>query len=218
MKLILMGAPGAGKGTQAQFLQKKLDVCKLSTGDMLRAEVKSGSVMGQQLQAIMSSGGLVSDDIMINLIRQRIVQDDCKNGFILDGFPRTITQAEALDVMLDAENKSIDFVIEIRVDAAALVERICGRYACAKCGAGYHDSFQKPRIDGICDECGSREFSRRKDDAAETVSKRLEAYEMQTAPLLPYYAARGVLKTIDGMLDIQEVTSNIEKIIEEAPK
>ena len=214
MNLILLGAPGAGKGTQAQYLQKQLGVCKLSTGDMLRAEVASGSAMGKQLQDIMSSGGLVSDGIMIDLIRGRIRASDCESGFILDGFPRTIGQAEALDVMLDAENKKLDYVIEIKVDDQALLERITGRFACAKCGAGYHDFFQRPKTEGICDECGNAEFSRRKDDAAETVSKRLEAYNLQTAPLLPYYRARGTLQTIDGMLDIQEVTEQINKLIQ----
>lgn len=209
MNLILLGAPGAGKGTQAQYLHKKLGLAKLSTGDMLRAEVKSGSAMGKQLQEIMSAGQLVSDEIMVNLIRERIQQDDCKNGFILDGFPRTMAQAEALDEMLDAEKKSLDYVIEISVDDAALVERICGRFACANCGAGYHDTFQRPKAEGTCDECGGNEFSRRKDDAAETVSKRLEAYHAQTAPLLPYYQTRGVLQSIDGMQDIQEVTNQI---------
>lgn len=213
VNLILLGPPGAGKGTQAQYLQSKLGVAKLSTGDMLRAAVASGSALGKQVQDIMAKGQLVSDDIMINLLRERIRQADCQNGFILDGFPRTVAQAEALDVMLAEENKHLDTVIELKVDDKQLVERIAGRFSCAKCGAGYHDSFKQPKKSGVCDECGSTEFSRREDDKAETVSKRLEAYHRQTAPLLPYYQKKGVLKGVDGMADITDVTRQIDSII-----
>lgn len=211
MKLILLGPPGAGKGTQASYLQKKFGIAKLSTGDMLRAEVASGTARGKELQTVMSSGKLVSDVIMIELIRARILQNDCANGFILDGFPRTLAQAQALDAMLRAEQKTLDAVIELRVEDAMLVARISGRYACTQCGAGYHDQFQRPSHEGVCDECGSTTFSRRKDDSAETVSKRLDAYHAQTAPLLPYYEAKGMLRTVDGMADIQEVTGQIEE-------
>lgn len=213
MNIILMGPPGAGKGTQAQFLETRLGVVKLSTGDMLRAEVASASPRGKELQAIMSAGQLVPDAVMIDLIRDRIAQADCAKGFILDGFPRTTAQAAALDDMLAAEGKSIQHVIELQVDDAALVARISGRFACAKCGAGYHDAFQKPKQSGVCDVCGNTEFTRRKDDSAETVSKRLAAYHAQTAPLLPYYRPRGVLRSVDGMKDIQQVTEEIEKIM-----
>lgn len=213
MNLILFGPPGAGKGTQADFLSEKLGAVKLSTGDMLRACVKSGSELGQKLQAIMSSGQLVSDDIMIDIIRDRVQQQDCKKGFILDGFPRTAPQAEALDEMLDQVGKQLAAVIELKVDDAALVERISGRFSCAKCGAGYHDKFKPTSKAGICDNCGSTEFTRRADDKAELVAKRLEAYYAQTAPLLPFYKDKGLLKTVDGMADMDKVSAEILKIL-----
>lgn len=213
MNLILLGPPGAGKGTQAKFLQDKFNLCHLSTGDMLRAAVASGSEMGKQLQDIMSSGNLVPDAIMVDMIKERIKADDCADGFILDGFPRTIAQAEALDGMLDGEGQSLDHVIELQVRDAEMVARISGRYACAKCGMGYHDSFKQPKVAGVCDECGGTEFTRRKDDQPETVARRLEAYHEQTAPLLPYYEKRGVLRSVDGMEDINEVTSQINAIV-----
>jgi adenylate kinase len=214
MKMILLGPPGAGKGTQAQYLQNKLGIAKLSTGDMLRAAVASGSELGQQAKTIMAAGGLVPDALVVSLIRDRIQQDDCRNGFILDGFPRTLAQAEALDVTLKEDNKQLDFVIELQVDDKQLIDRITGRFSCAKCGAGYHDSFKQPRSAGVCDECGGVEFTRRDDDKAETVTKRLAAYHQQTAPLLPYYRARGVLTTLDGMAEIEEVTKQIDQVIE----
>lgn len=214
MNLILLGPPGAGKGTQAQYLETKLGVAKLSTGDMLRAAVASGSALGKQVQDIMAKGQLVSDDIVINLLRERIQQADCQKGFILDGFPRTVAQAEALDVMLAEEKKQLNYVIELKVDDQKLVDRIAGRYSCAKCGAGYHDSFKQPKVAGTCDECGASEFSRREDDKAETVAKRLDAYHAQTAPLLPYYKQKDVLTTVDGMADINEVTRQIDALIQ----
>lgn len=213
MNLILLGPPGAGKGTQAEYLQQKFSIAKLSTGDMLRAAVASGSALGKQVKEVMEKGQLVSDDIVIGILKERIQQADCKNGFILDGFPRTVAQAEALDKMLSAEKKHLDYVIELQVDDQKLVERISGRYSCAKCGAGYHDSFKQPKKAGVCDACGATEFSRRDDDKAETVAKRLEAYHRQTAPLLPYYRAQGVLTTVDGMADIAEVTRQIDTVI-----
>ena len=213
MNLILLGPPGAGKGTQAQHLSAKYNLAKLSTGDMLRAAVAAGTEIGKLAKGIMAEGKLVPDNIMIDLIRDRIREKDCTNGFILDGFPRTVAQAEALDAMLASEKKRMDYIIELKVDDQKLVERITGRFSCAKCGAGYHDSFKQPKVAGICDECGSAEFSRREDDKAETVIKRLNAYHAQTAPLLPYYGKKGVLYTVDGMADIEVVGKALDMVL-----
>ena len=213
MKLILMGPPGAGKGTQAQRLEKSCNIIQLSTGDMLRAAVASGSDVGKQAKEIMEAGGLVSDDLIIAMISSRIDQDDCQNGFILDGFPRTTPQAEALDVMLTDKGIQIDHVIEIEVDDDAMVARITGRYTCAGCGAGYHDEFQKPETEGVCDQCGGTKFTRRADDNAETVRSRLEAYHDQTAPILAFYKEKGVVKGVDGMAAIDDVTNQLNGIV-----
>jgi adenylate kinase len=216
MNLILLGPPGAGKGTQADLLKQRRGLLQLSTGDMLRAAVASGSDLGKRVKAIMEAGQLVPDDIMIEMISDRIGQPDCAKGFILDGFPRTTRQAEALDVMLSKKGTKLDHVIELKVDDAELVGRIAGRFACAKCGAGYHDTFKAPKTAGVCDACGSTEFVRRKDDRPETVSARLDAYHAQTAPLSAYYGAKGLLSQVDGMAEISEVFGQIEVVLGKA--
>jgi adenylate kinase len=211
MNIILLGPPGAGKGTQAKRLEDRYGLVQLSSGDMLRALVASGAPLGLQAKQIMEAGQLMPDELMIQMIADRIDLPDCAKGFILDGFPRTVPQAEALDRMLAGKGLKLDHVIEMKVDDAALVERITGRYTCAKCGKGYHDKFEKPKVEGVCDVCGSTEFTRRADDNEVTVRSRLAAYHRQTAPILPYYREQGVLETVDGMADIDDVTRHIEK-------
>jgi len=213
MNLILLGPPGAGKGTQAKEISTRRGLVQLSTGDMLRAAVKAGSKVGLEAKAIMDKGGLVPDAVVIGIIADRIEQPDCSNGFILDGFPRTLPQAAALDDLLTKRGRRLNGVIELKVDPTKLVERIVGRYSCAKCGEGYHDRFRKPKVDGVCDVCQSTQFTRRADDTAETVTNRLMAYYRETSPLIGYYFCRGNLHAVDGMLPIEQVSKDIEALL-----
>ena len=212
MRLILLGPPGAGKGTQAQRLVDKYSIPQLSTGDMLRAAVAAGTETGKRAKDIMDAGGLVSDDIVNAIISDRIEQDDCVNGFILDGYPRTLQQADATVALLSGKGMKLDAVVELAVDDSVLVERISGRYTCANCGAGYHDTNLKPEKEGVCDKCGGTEFKRRPDDRAETVVDRLQTYYKETAPLIGYYYAKGLLRSVDGMADIDDVTKEIDAL------
>jgi len=213
MNLILLGPPGAGKGTQAKLLEEAFGLVQVSTGDMLRAEVKAGSPIGLQAKAIMERGDLVPDSIITAMLAERVSRPDAAKGFILDGFPRTVPQAEALDTMLAENAIPLAHVIELKVDDAALVDRISGRHSCANCGEGYHDHFKQPATPGTCDKCGHTEFTRRADDKAETVAARLAAYHRQTAPLLPYYGAQGKLKAVDGMADMKNVAAALAAIV-----
>lgn len=215
-RIIFMGPPGGGKGTQAQRLEDTFGIKQLSTGDMLRAAVAAGTELGKQAKAVMDAGQLVSDDLMIGLISERVDQPDCANGFILDGFPRTIPQAEALEKLMADKGMPLDAVIELRVPDELLVERITGRFACAKCGRGYHDTYQRPKVEGVCDACGSTEFKRRADDNAETVVSRLEAYHRQTAPVLAHFEKTGKVRVVDGTKDIDQVTADLVSILEKS--
>jgi adenylate kinase len=214
MNLVLLGPPGAGKGTQAKLLESSRSLVKLSTGDMLRAAVAAGTDLGRKAGAIMERGQLVPDDLVIGLIAERIDAEARGNGFILDGFPRTIAQAEALDRLLTERGKKVDRVVVMDVDDEALVERISGRFACADCGEGYHDLYKLPKVEGVCDRCGGRRFVRRKDDNEEVVRARLKAYHTQTEPLIGYYARQGKIRTVDGMADIETVASAIERALD----
>lgn len=214
MNLILLGPPGAGKGTQATRLEDAYEIAQLSTGEMLRDEVEAGSEIGQKADGLMKAGKLVPDDLIIDMIGEQLDRDSCRNGFILDGFPRTVPQAEALDVMLKEKGLKMDHVISIEVDDEAMVRRITGRFSCANCGAGYHEEFQKPKVDGVCDVCGATEFARRADDNAETVRERLKAYHAQTEPIIDHYKKQGLLRRVDGMEPIDKVTDQLRAAID----
>jgi adenylate kinase len=213
MNLILLGPPGSGKGTQAKRVEQAHGIPQLATGDMLRAATLSGSELGLRVKSIMDSGQLVPDDIIIEMIADRIGQPDCRNGFILDGFPRTLPQAQALDEMLAQRGLRLDHVIEIEVDEGALVDRLAGRFSCQRCGASYNERDNLPKVNGVCDACGACEFVCRADDRPETVKARLNVYHRQTAPILPYYRDRGILRCVDGMAEIDVVAREIEAIL-----
>ncbi len=210
MILVMLGPPGAGKGTQAKRLEESHGLKQLSTGDMLRAVAGGDSERGRQIKAVLEAGQLVPDDLIIGMVADRLDEPDCRNGVILDGFPRTLAQAEALDRMLESKGLKLDTVIELKVDQEALIERIAGRFTCAKCGEGYHEKYKRPKADMTCDVCGSTEFTRRADDNEATLRQRFAAYDRQTAPISGYYAQRGTLQTIDAMAPIEDVTRQVE--------
>lgn len=212
MKLILLGPPGAGKGTQAKILMDRFGIPQISTGDILRAAVKDGTPMGLKAQSFMDSGGLVPDEVVVGIVRDRLQQDDCKDGFILDGFPRTVPQADALAEALIALGRPLDVVVSLAVDVEALVERLTGRRTCRDCGRGYHVAFAAPKAAGICDECGG-ELQQRDDDREETIRHRLDVYCEQTSPLIDYYRNSGLLSEVDGMLSMDAVQDEILAIL-----
>lgn len=214
MNIILLGPPGAGKGTQAGRLMAERGMVQLSTGDMLRAAVKAGTEVGRKAKAVMDAGDLVSDAIVTGILSERLDQRDVAQGFILDGYPRTATQAEALDALLADKGMKLDHVIELAVDEEALVDRITGRFACAKCGTGYHDRYKLPKLPGICDVCRSEAFTRRPDDNEETVRNRLAEYRAKTTPILPFYEAKAIVRRVDGMAPIAQVNAVIEAILD----
>lgn len=211
--VVFTGAPGCGKGTQARILKEKTHICHLSTGEMLREYASKETPLGRELKAALERGEFATDEMIIEMVKNRISQDDCKNGFILDGFPRTMPQAEILESMLAEKNIKLNCVLEIQVPDEIIMERILGRYSCMKCGAGYHDKFQKPKIYGVCDECGGTEFSRRKDDNRATVQNRLVNYRLLTYPTIPFFESRGLLKTVDGTGTIEAVSKKIDSIL-----
>ncbi len=211
--LILLGPPGAGKGTQARMLEEHHGLVQLSTGDMLRAAVAEGTPAGLAAKAVMEAGALVSDEIVLAILKDRMAQPDCAKGIILDGFPRTDAQAAALDALLISQGRQITAAVSLEVDDEAMVGRVSGRYSCAACGEGYHDSFRQPAKAGCCDKCGASSMQRRADDNAVTVRERLKAYHAQTAPLIAFYEAKGVLERIDAMGAIADVRNALGRIV-----
>ncbi len=214
--LILLGPPGAGKGTQARMLQETYGMVQLSTGDLLRAAVAAGTDAGKRAKAVMEAGDLVSDDIVIAILRDRLAEPDCAQGVILDGFPRTTVQAQALDALLENTGQRIDAAISLEVEDAAMVERISGRFTCGSCGEGYHDSFKPTVKAGVCDNCGSTDMKRRADDNAATVAQRLQAYHAQTAPLIDYYQTKGALSRVPAMGAIDEIAAQLNSVVSQA--
>ncbi len=214
--IILLGPPGAGKGTQAKLLEERFGLVQLSTGDLLRGAVKSGTEAGKQAKTVMEAGGLVSDEIVLAVLKDRLAEPDVARGVILDGFPRTTGQADALDRLLAEAGQKIDAAVSLEVDDAAMVGRIAGRYTCSACGEGYHDQFKQPAKAGACDKCGGTAFTRRADDNAETVQARLDAYHAQTAPLIAYYEGRGVLARVDAMGEIPSIAASLGDIVDRA--
>lgn len=214
--LILLGPPGAGKGTQARILEARFGLVQLSTGDLLRAAVAAGTDAGQQAKTVMEAGGLVSDEIVIAILRDRLADPDCARGVILDGFPRTTVQAEALDALLAESGQTVSAAISLEVEDTAMVTRIAGRFTCGGCGEGYHDTFKPTASPGTCDACGSTQMKRRADDTAETVVQRLEAYHVQTAPLIVHYDAKNVLQRIDAMAEIDVIAEQLDAAVQTA--
>ena len=213
MKLILLGPPGAGKGTQAKMLTETFSIPQISTGDILRAAVKDGTPMGRKAKEYMDAGGLVPDEVVVGIVRDRLQEADCDNGFILDGFPRTVAQADALQASLEEMHKVLDRVISLEVDAEALIERLTGRRTCKDCGRGYHVTFDPSQQAGVCDACGGMLFQR-DDDQEETIRKRLQVYAEQTSPLIDYYRTAGVLMELDGMQPIPQVQEKMLKLLQ----
>ena len=213
LHLVFTGAPGCGKGTQARLLKEKVHICHLSTGEMLRAEAAKATPLGLEIKKLLDAGSFVPDEMIIKMVSQRIDEDDCKNGFILDGFPRTLPQAEALEELLAKKGIKLDAVIEIQVPDEIIMERILGRYACMTCGEGYHDKFHKPKVYGVCDKCGGTDFYRRLDDNRTTVQNRLVNYRVLTYPTIPYFEQKGLLRCVDGTGTIEATAKKVDSLL-----